>query len=174
MKRDNCEGDRPVFILWINKNAWPAWNMDNAITDLIWTDHLLLCLAAACHECESSWRDLKTAEGKINPACFEENKGSYAKQVRQIYAASTCLLAHYIKDSFTFTASIAILCCYLDLILHHYDRNQEMNHFEDELQRPSHFFFALIFSSSISLDTTKWGKTCLVSTINHNNHLSES
>lgn len=35
-------------------------------------------------------------------------------------------------------------------------------------------FFFLIFSSSISLSVVKRGKTCLVSTINHNNKLRES
>lgn len=46
-------------------------------------------------------------------------------------------------------------CCYMELILHYYDCNHEMNHFEDELHRPSHIFTPLFFSSSISLDMVK-------------------
>lgn len=38
-----------------------------------------------------------------------------------------------------------IQCCHTEWILHHYDGNHEMNHFEDELHRPLHLFFPHLF-----------------------------
>ncbi len=38
-----------------------------------------------------------------------------------------------------------IRCCHTELILHHYDCNHEMKHFEDELRWPSHLFLPRLF-----------------------------
>ena len=116
---------------------------------------------------------LKNSVGKINPACFEKITTCKTGQVDIWFKHRWWSFAIDFWIIKTSPYEWFVQCCHTSSILHHYDCNHEMNHFEDELRRSLHLSF-LLFPRSISLSVVKWGKTCLVSTINLNNKLSES
>lgn len=92
----------------------------------------------------------KTVAGKINPVWFVERKKKksppYAKQVRKIYVSNTGDSLFYSVDFLTFLSLLyAVRPMPHSSILHHYDCNHEMNHFEDELRWSLHLFSHLLF-----------------------------